>query len=178
MTSERNAGTGAARRRSAGIMPYRLAAGLQVFLGHMGGPLWARKDLGGWTVVKGEYPVAEDALDAARREWAEETGLPVPDGRWIDLGEVRQSGGKVVRAWAVGADVATGASADHALDDAVSGTFSMQWPPRSGRMQEFPELDRFAWWTPDAAKERIVAAQATFIDRLVAALHDHRLDRA
>jgi predicted NUDIX family NTP pyrophosphohydrolase len=166
VTPSRNAST----RRSAGLLPYRAGGGLEVFLGHMGGPLWARRQAGAWTLVKGEYDPQEDPLDAARREWAEETGLAVPGGRWVDLGEVRQSGGKRVRAWAVGADRASGADEDLDLAAARSGTFTLQWPPRSGRQQEFPELDRFAWWTPDAAMKQVVSGQVPLLKRLVAAL--------
>jgi len=170
MTLTRNAGSPPRGwgRRSAGLLPFRLAGGLQVFLGHMGGPLWTRKDAGAWTIVKGEYLPEEAPADAARREWAEETGLPVPAGPWIDLGEVRQAGGKRVVAWAVGADEAAGAPARAKLDAAVSGTFTMRWPPKSDRLQEFPELDRFAWWGAQAARERIVVGQVPLLDRLVA----------
>ena len=167
MTLPRNVERSSGGRRSAGLLPFRLGAGLEVFLGHLGGPLWARKDAGAWTVIKGEYGPEESAEAAARREWAEETGLPVPRGRWIDLGEVRQSGGKRVVAWAVGADEPSGAPVREDLDGAVSGTFTMQWPPRSGTMRDFPELDRFGWFTAHAARERIVAGQVPLLDRLV-----------
>nr|WP_202510884.1 NUDIX domain-containing protein [Streptomyces sp. SID5643] len=132
--------------------------GLEVLLGHMGGPFFARRDAGAWTVIKGEYEPDEPAWEAARREFREELGLPPPDGEAIDLGEVRQTGGKVVTAWAVRAD----------LDPAavVPGTFRMEWPPRSGRLQEFPELDRVAWFGLDRARAVIVKAQAAFLDRL------------
>lgn len=164
--------SGAAVRRSAGLLPYRQGCGeLEVFVGHMGGPLWARKHARAWTIVKGEYAADEDAADAARREWAEETGLAVPPGSWVDLGEVRQSGGKLVRAWAVAADVAAGAEEDVDLSGATSGTFLLEWPPRSGRMMPFPELDRFAWWPVAAAADLVVAGQVPLLDRLVAALN-------
>ncbi|WP_181802771.1 NUDIX domain-containing protein [Streptomyces shenzhenensis] len=146
-------------RRSAGLLLFRrTGAGLEVLLGHMGGPYFAKKDAGAWTVPKGEYEPAEPAWEAARREFQEELGLPPPDGPAIELGEVRQSNGKIVTAWAVEAD----------LDPAtiVPGTFVMEWPPRSGRIQEFPELDRVAWLTADRAREVIVTAQAAFLDRL------------
>ncbi|GAA3198252.1 NUDIX domain-containing protein [Streptomyces virens] len=145
--------------RSAGLLLYRhTGRGLEVLLGHMGGPFFARRETGAWTVPKGEYDAGEPAWEAARREFREELGVPPPDGEAVPLGEVRQSGGKTVTAWAVEAD----------LDPAavVPGTFEMEWPPRSGRMQEFPELDRVAWFTLDRAREVIVTAQSAFLDRL------------
>lgn len=147
-------------RRSAGLLLFRHAGngGLEVLLGHMGGPFFARKDAGAWTVPKGEYDAAESAFDAARREFSEELGLPPPDGEAVALGEVRQTGGKVVTVWAVQAD----------LDPAavVPGTFRMEWPPRSGRIGEFPELDRVEWFGLDRAGRLIVRAQSAFLDRL------------
>ncbi|MFH8976885.1 NUDIX domain-containing protein [Streptomyces sp. NPDC017890] len=155
-------------RRSAGLLLYRHVGrgpgrDLQVLLGHMGGPFYARRDAGAWTVPKGEYDPAEPAWEAARREFEEELGLPPPEGEAVPLGEVRQAGGKVVTVWAVeaGLDPAT----------AVPGTFRMEWPPRSGRIEEFPELDRVAWFPVDRAREVIVKAQAAFLDRL--AEHSH-----
>ncbi|KOT98379.1 DNA mismatch repair protein MutT [Streptomyces sp. NRRL F-4707] len=132
--------------------------GLQVLLGHMGGPYYARRDAGAWTVPKGEYDPAEPAWEAARREFREELGLAPPEGEAVALGEVRQAGGKTVTVWAVAAD----------LDPAavVPGTFRMEWPPKSGRTEEFPELDRVAWFPLDRAREVIVKAQAAFLDRL------------
>ncbi|AKZ54333.1 putative MutT-like protein [Streptomyces ambofaciens ATCC 23877] len=146
-------------RRSAGLLLHRPTdRGREVLLGHMGGPFYARRDAGAWTVPKGEYDPAEPAWDAARREFEEELGLPPPEGGAVPLGEVRQAGGKVVTVWAVEAD----------LDPAtvVPGTFRMEWPPRSGRIEEFPELDRVAWFPVDRAREVIVKAQAAFLDRL------------
>lgn len=146
-------------KRSAGLLLFRPAGhGLEVLLGHMGGPFFARRDAGAWTVVKGEYEPDEPAWAAARREFQEELGLPPPDGEAIDLGEVRQTNGKIVTAWAVRAD----------LDPATitPGTFRMEWPPRSGQHQEFPELDRVAWFGLDRARSVIVKAQAAFLDRL------------
>ncbi|MFG3249851.1 NUDIX domain-containing protein [Streptomyces sp. NPDC048187] len=152
-------------RRSAGLLLHRRGLGgeLQVLLGHMGGPFYTRRDAGAWTVPKGEYDPAEPAWEAARREFEEELGLPPPEGEAVPLGEVRQAGGKVVTVWAVEAD----------LDPAavLPGTFTMEWPPRSGRTQEFPELDRVAWFALDAAREVIVKAQAAFLDRLTE--HSH-----
>ncbi|MFF4629773.1 NUDIX domain-containing protein [Streptomyces griseorubiginosus] len=147
-------------RTSAGLLLFRHTEdGLEVLLGHMGGPFFARRDAGAWTVPKGEYePESESAWDAARREFEEELGLPPPDGEAVSLGEVRQTNGKVVTAWAIEAD----------LDPAtvVPGVFSMEWPPRSGRTQEFPELDRVAWFGLERARAVIVKAQAAFLDRL------------
>jgi predicted NUDIX family NTP pyrophosphohydrolase len=146
-------------RRSAGLLLFRRTGrGVEVLLGHMGGPFFARRDSGAWTVPKGEYEPDEPAWEAARREFREELGLAPPDGEAVPLGEVRQANGKTVTAWAVEAD----------LDPAavVPGTFTMEWPPRSGRIQEFPELDRVAWLALDRARELIVGAQAAFLDRL------------
>ena len=148
-----------ARRRSAGIVLYRAGSGgLEVLLVHPGGPFWAKKDLGAWSIPKGEYGDDEDALAAARREFAEETGSAPPDGEPLPLGEVRQSGGKRVVAWALEGD----------LDPATvtSNTFTLEWPPRSGRQQEFPEIDRAEWFALDQARAKLVAAQAELIDRL------------
>ncbi|MGQ4418344.1 NUDIX domain-containing protein [Streptomyces sp. SAS_269] len=148
-----------ATRRSAGLLLFRRADdGLQVLLGHMGGPFFAKKDAGAWTVVKGEYDAGEPAWEAARREFQEELGLAPPDGEAVPLGEVVQRGGKVVTAWAVEADLDP--------ETIEPGTFTMEWPPRSGRTQEFPELDRVAWFGLDRAREVIVSAQTAFLDRL------------
>ena len=120
----------------------------EVLLGHMGGPFWAKKDAGGWSVPKGEYESDETPEAAARREFQEELGLPAPEGEYLPLGEVKQSGGKVVTVWAVEGD----------LDPAqvVPGTFEMEWPPRSGRTQEFPEVDRVAWFGLAEAEEKLL----------------------
>ncbi|KKD08978.1 NUDIX domain-containing protein [Streptomyces sp. WM6386] len=147
-------------RTSAGLLLFRHTdGGLEVLLGHMGGPFFARRDAGAWTVPKGEYvPDEEPAWDAARREFQEELGLPPPDGEAVALGEVKQTNGKVVTAWAIEAD----------LDPAtvVPGTFRMEWPPKSGQEQDFPELDRVEWFALDRARTVIVKAQTTFLDRL------------
>jgi predicted NUDIX family NTP pyrophosphohydrolase len=145
--------------KSAGLLLYRRRKGrIEVLLGHMGGPFWARKDERAWSIPKGEHPDAEDALAAARREFAEETGTRPPDGPTLDLGEVRQSGGKRVTAWAVEGD----------LDPAAvkSNTFLLEWPPRSGRRQEFPEIDRGGWFDLDTARRKIVKGQVALVDRL------------
>lgn len=150
-------------RRSAGLLLWRRTPGsFEVLLGHMGGPLWAKRDERAWSIPKGEYDDTEDALVAARREFAEELGHPAPSGPLIELGDVKQSGGKVVTAWALEGDLDP--------DTVVSNTFTLPWPPRSGRTAEFPEVDRAAWFVPDAARLKLVAAQAAFVDRLDAAL--------
>jgi predicted NUDIX family NTP pyrophosphohydrolase len=135
---------------------------LQVLLVHPGGPAWARRDAGVWSIPKGEYDDDEDPLAAARREFAEELGSPPPDGEPLELGEIRQKSGKRVLAWALGGD----------LDAAQirSNTFTMQWPPRSGRMQEFPEVDRAQWFGLIEAREKLNPAQVALLDRLVQAL--------
>ncbi len=147
-------------RRSAGIVLYRRSGGrLEVLLGHMGGPLWARKDAGAWSIPKGEYGTDEDPFVAACREFHEELGMPVPAGAtFVDLGEARQSGGKIVRAWAVAGD----------LDPAsvVANTFEMEWPPRSGTIGTFPEIDRAAWFDLPTAHDKIVAGQRPLLGRL------------
>lgn len=143
---------GKREKRSAGLLLFRHTDdGLEVLLGHMGGPFFAKRDAGAWTVPKGEYEPDEPSWDAARREFQEELGLAPPDGEAVPLGEVKQSGGKIVTVWAVEAD----------LDPAtvVPGTFVMEWPPRSGRTQEFPELDRVAWLGVDRAREVVVKAR-------------------
>ncbi|WUH91981.1 NUDIX domain-containing protein [Streptomyces sp. NBC_00433] len=148
-------------KRSAGLLLFRRTdSGVEVLLGHMGGPFWARKDAGAWTVPKGEYEGGEEPWDAARREFREELGLPAPEGVPLPLGEVVQSGGKHVTVWAVEGDL------DPA--DMVPGTFTMEWPRGSGRTAEFPELDRAAWFGLDAARGVVVEAQAAFLDRLAA----------
>lgn len=147
--------------RSAGILLWRRHGDdVQVLIAHMGGPFWARKDEAAWSVPKGEYADAEEPLAAALREWTEELGvaLPVPVESLVPLGEVRQSSGKVLTVWAARGD----------LDPAVvvPGTFTMQWPPRSGRMAEFPEVDRVEWCSLDVARPRLVAGQRVLLDRL------------
>jgi len=135
---------------------------LEVLLGHPGGPFFARKDAGHWTVLKGEIEAGEEQLAVARREFEEETGHPVPDGPAVELGEIRQKGGKVVLAWAVEGDLDPSA--------AVSNMFEMEWPPRSGRLEAFPEIDRVEWFELATAREMLKAAQGPFLDRLEAAV--------
>jgi predicted NUDIX family NTP pyrophosphohydrolase len=129
-----------------------------VLIAHMGGPFWARREEGAWSIVKGEHGADEQPLAAARREFAEETGAAAPDGAAIELGEVRQAGGKRVRAWALEGD----------FDPASlrSNTFTIEWPPRSGRTGEFPEIDRVRWCDPATARRLLVSAQAQLIDEL------------
>lgn len=142
------------KKQSAGILAFRGSkAELEVFLVHPGGPFWARKDAGAWSIPKGEYTDDEDALAAAKREFEEETGVAI-NGDFISLGEVKQAGGKVVKAWAV----------KHDLDPATlkSNTFRLDWPPRSGKFQEFPEVDSWAWFSLAAAPGKIVKAKKNF----------------
>lgn len=149
-------------KTSAGVLPYRRTAAdrdLDVFIAHMGGPLWARRDAGGWSIVKGEYDAAaEHPLEVARREFAEEVGVPAPAGDWIELGAFRQPSGKVVTAYAVAVD------AD--LVFAGSNLFEMEWPRGSGRIQRFPEVDRAQWWPLSVAKTKVVSGQIPILDRL------------
>ena len=126
---------------------------------HPGGPYWRGKERHAWSVAKGEYLADESPMQAAEREFAEELGLPVPDGLRLDLGEVQQAGGKRVHVWAV-------ETGDLPLDDMVSNTFELEWPPRSGRLQSFPEVDRAEWTSLDLARVRLVGAQVEFLDRL------------
>ena len=134
---------------------------LEVLLGHMGGPFWARKDAGAWSIPKGELGDGEDPLAGARREFAEELGHAPPDGPLLELGEIRQRAGKRVIAFAVEGD----------LDPAriEPGTFELEWPPRSGRVLEFPEVDRVAWFGVPAAREKVVRGQVELLDRLAQA---------
>jgi len=131
---------------------------MDVLLVHPGGPIWAKRDAGAWSIPKGEPEAGEDALTAARREFAEELGRGV-DGTFIPLSPVRQPGGKVVHAWAVEADFDTSSIA--------SNTFSMEWPPRSGRQQVFPEIDRAEWFPLDVARQKILAGQTPLLDELI-----------
>ncbi len=142
-------------KRSAGLLMYRER---EVFLVHPGGPFWAKKDLGAWSICKGEYVDGELPLEAAKREFHEETGF-VAEGDFLDLGTVKQAGGKLVSAWAFSGD----------CDPAslVSNRFQMEWPPRSGRLMEIPEVDRGGWFSVGEAKEKILKSQTPFLDRLV-----------
>jgi predicted NUDIX family NTP pyrophosphohydrolase len=145
-------------RQSAGVLMYRRSArGLEVLLVHPGGPFWRNRDAGAWSIPKGEHDEAEDPLDAAKRELAEETGLR-PEGTFLALDPVRQKSGKLVRAWAVEGDCDPRAIR--------SNTFSMEWPPRSGRTAEFPEVDRAEWFAIEEARRRILPAQSPLLDQL------------
>jgi predicted NUDIX family NTP pyrophosphohydrolase len=145
-------------KSSAGVLLYRRREGrLEVFLVHPGGPFWAKKDIGAWSIPKGECAEGEDGLTAARREFEEETGRAA-EGEFLELGEIRQAGGKVVTAWAVEGDLNP--------DEIVSNEFAMEWPPRSGRTAKFPEVDRGAWFGMIEARERILAGQRELLARL------------
>jgi len=149
-------------KKSAGLMLYRQApdgSGIEVLLVHPGGPFWRKKDEGAWTVPKGEFDDNEEPLAAAKREFREELGCPAPDGDYFSLGSIKQKGGKTVYAWAVKGE----------FDPAKlkSNTFSYEWPPSSKRIQEFPEVDRAEWFTPEMAKRKILPAQEPFIDQLL-----------
>jgi predicted NUDIX family NTP pyrophosphohydrolase len=147
-------------KRSAGILLYRLTGGgPEVLLVHPGGPFWARKDAGVWSIPKGEYEDGDDPLACALREFEEETGSTLPPGELIELDDVKQKGGKVVRAWA--------AEGDLDADAVRSNMFTMEWPPRSGRTAEFPEVDRAGWFGIDEARVKLSPAQAEFLDRLL-----------
>jgi predicted NUDIX family NTP pyrophosphohydrolase len=149
--------------RSAGILLYRIRGGEpEVLLVHPGGPFWARKDAGAWSIPKGEHDEAEDGQAAALREFEEETGKRLPGDALADLGTVRLKSGKLVAAWAVEGDLDA--------DAIASNTFELEWPPRSGRIQEFPEIDRASWVGVDVAREKLVKGQLPFLDRLVTSL--------
>jgi predicted NUDIX family NTP pyrophosphohydrolase len=150
-------------RTSAGLLLWRRSGGdLEVLLAHMGGPHWARKDHGHWTIPKGEVEPGEELEAVARREFQEETGHPAPVGGMTDLGSIRQKSGKVV--------VGFGAEGDLDPAAAFSNTYEMEWPPRSGRMQSFPEIDRVEWFDLPEARRRLKTAQVPFLDRLLEAL--------
>jgi len=146
-------------RTSAGILLYRRRpAGPEVLLGHMGGPFWAKKDDGGWSIPKGEHGPDEDPLAVARREFEEELGSSVPTQELVPLGALRVTSGKVLTVWAAEGDLDAAA--------AQSNTFTVEWPPRSGRLQEFPEIDRAAWFGLEEARSKLVKGQVPFLDRL------------
>lgn len=144
---------------SAGVLLHRPAGNsVEVLIVHPGGPFWARKDDGAWSIPKGEYEIGEDPWDAACREFAEELGCPVPQGPRLHLGAVKQAGGKTVTAFAVAGDLD--------ISDISSNTFDLEWPKGSGRMRRFPEVDRVEWLPVDQARVKLLAGQRVFLDRL------------
>ena len=157
-------------RPSAGLLVYRLrGVGLEVFLVHPGGPLWAHRDEHAWSLPKGEYSGDEEPFEAACREFREETGFEVPPGTPVELTPLRQPGGKLVSAWALEGDVDAAAL--------CSNLFAMEWPPRSGRQQEFPEVDRGEWFGLARARVKIAPGQAGFLQQLEALIHAGRAGR-
>jgi predicted NUDIX family NTP pyrophosphohydrolase len=145
--------------RSAGLVLYRQRDGkLEVLLVHPGGPFWQKRDEGAWSIPKGELADNEDGMQVARREFQEELGSAAPVGEGTSLGDVRQAGGKVVHAWALPGDLD--------VNRIVSNTFEIEWPPRSGKMQPFPEVDRAGWFDLESARRKLIPAQRLFIDRL------------
>ena len=152
-----------AKKSSAGLLLYRHRDELEVFLVHPGGPFWAKKDVGAWTIPKGEIADGEEPLEAAKREFLEETGFDI-NGEFRRLDPVKQAGGKIVQAWAIEAD----------CDSAQlhSNRFAIEWPPKSGKTQEFPEVDRAGWFTVSEARTKILAGQVGLIDQLVSLLRD------
>jgi predicted NUDIX family NTP pyrophosphohydrolase len=154
-------------RQSAGLLPYRVRVDVvEVLIGHPGGPFWANKDYGAWSILKGEYADGEDAWDAAQREFTEETGLTPPAGPHIDFEPVRQPSGKVLTAFAVRGDID--------VTNAQSNTFEIEWPKGSGRMREFPEVDRVQWFSVANARAKLLKGHRVILDRLMATLPDLR----
>lgn len=148
--------------RSAGILLHRVQDGTrQVLIGHPGGPFWAKKDDGAWSVIKGEYN-DEHPETAARREFREETGIDLPDGTWVELPEIKQKSGKLVTVFAVDADLD--------ISGFASNTFEMEWPPKSGKQQSFPEIDRIEWFSVEDARVKLLPAQVNLLDALGARL--------
>lgn len=152
-------------KHSAGIIPFRIAGGgiLEVFIVHPGGPYWAKKEYGAWSIAKGEVDDDQDPQQVAEREFQEEIGVAAPKGQRIDLGEIKQAGGKQVRAWAVEAP-------SFEIQGITSNKFDMEWPPRSGQLQSFPEVDRAEWCNAHEAKLRLVETQSEFVIRLITTL--------
>jgi predicted NUDIX family NTP pyrophosphohydrolase len=149
-------------KQAAGILLFRRGrAGLEVLLAHPGGPLWARKDAASWTLPKGQFTGDELPLDAAKREFEEEMGS-APEGQFLTLGTIKQPSGKVIHAWA--------AESDFDVATVKSNLFSLEWPPRSGKLAEFPEVDRAGWFSIEEARVKILKGQAPFLDRLLALL--------
>jgi len=158
-------------RTSAGILVWRSRKGrLEVLLAHQGGPFWVKKDIGHWTIPKGEVEPGEELVAVARREFAEETGHEVPNHPLIELGQITQKSGKLVLGWAVEGDLDP--------STATSNTYEMEWPPRSGIVRTFPEIDRVEWFPLDEARRRLKAAQVPFLDRLQTALARDQTNRS
>jgi predicted NUDIX family NTP pyrophosphohydrolase len=149
-------------KQSAGLLLYRNQNGLEVFLVHPGGPYWEKKDEGSWSLPKGEYLKGEDPFEAAKREFQEETSFPPPEGGYIALGELQTTSSKIVTAWAVQGGCPA---------EICSNLFIMEWPPRSGKMQEFPECDRAGWFSVEDAKVKIASGQRGFLDRFCLTQH-------
>jgi predicted NUDIX family NTP pyrophosphohydrolase len=149
-----------AKRASAGLLLYRRRRELEIFLVHPGGPFWAKKDAGAWSLPKGEFIEGDDPLAAAKREFTEETGFPI-DGEFRRLDPLKQRSGKVIHAWAI--------EADCDASQVRSNLFSLEWPPKSGQIQKFPEVDRAGWFSIPEARKRIIAGQVGFIDQLTSA---------
>jgi len=149
-----------AKRASAGLLLYRRPGELEVFLVHPGGPFWAKKDAGAWSLPKGEFVEGDDPLAAAKREFTEETGFPI-NGEFRRLDPLKQRSGKVIHAWAI--------EADCDASQVRSNLFSLEWPPKSGQIQKFPEVDRAGWFSIPEARKRIIAGQVGFIDQLTSA---------
>ena len=154
---------------SAGLLLYRVVGGgVEVLIGHPGGPFWAKRDNGAWSIPKGEYVEGEDRWLAARREFEEEVGKPPPDGPRIDLPPLRQPSGKIITAFAVRGDLD--------LDGTVSNTFTLEWPKGSGDVREYPEIDRVDWFSVDEARSKLLKGQRPLLDQLMDALGDAESD--
>jgi predicted NUDIX family NTP pyrophosphohydrolase len=151
---------------SAGLLLYRTEGVVEVLIGHPGGPFWARKDDGAWSIPKGEYIEGEDPWEAAEREFAEELGMPAPTGLRIELGTIRQPSDKRLTVFAVGATLD--------ISEAKSNTFELEWPKGSGKMQSFPEIDRVGWFPIERARAKLLKGQVPFLDRLLQELNDRR----
>jgi len=154
-----------AKKTSAGLLLYRRCPELEVFLVHPGGPFWTRKDAGAWSIPKGEIEDGEDPLQAAKREFTEETGFTI-SGEVRSLDPLKQPSGKIIYAWAIEADYDPG--------QIRSNLFSLEWPPKSGKMQQYPEVDRAAWFNISEARNKILAGQVGFIEQLIAVLGINR----
>jgi predicted NUDIX family NTP pyrophosphohydrolase len=153
-----------AKKTTAGLLLYRRCPELEVFLVHPGGPFWTRKDAGAWSIPKGEVEDGEDPLQAAKREFTEETGFTI-SGEFRSLDPLKQPGGKIIYAWAI--------EADYDPEQIRSNVFSLEWPPKSGKMKQYPEVDRAAWFNISEARNKILAGQVGFIEQLIAVLGEN-----